>query len=698
MLLPHRRILYLGGRSCSYVCPALKMSSDKGQDEIIRIETGAIPTASMPSPKPQQDRTWNSTRGISFAGEKLKHGPSEIKAERRESVYEAMRSAWSSLLFKAQDYSVPDQETVDRTSNKGHIKRDRVLLAQVSSEGGSTPRAGAEQHLGPIKKANNENRAFQNTIAVSSASGLNFQPSQQLACPDLSTSGYLVEDGTFYPVLSIPQSTCRTEDTRIIEKDRSPLESDSGSTPPPKDAPFCTPLGFHIPKAKLQQAMDAKPSSVGAYWQYTLYQGPDGDKDKVKVHYCKSKDTTEQICQLFLDEEVLGFDIEWKMNASAADGVKKNVALIQMASEKRIALFHIARYPNGTTVDDFVAPALKRIMESPSISKVGVSVKGDCTRLRKFMNIESRGIFELSHLYKLVKYSSGDVKKINKLMVSLAQQVQEHLQLPLWKGEVRSSDWSQDLNYRQIQYAASDSYAGFQLYHMLESKRKALDPTPPRPAHAELKLPIRLANGQTVATYEASENVEESSVDAGPDLPISMEELAHDFFNIKLEDSSPNNSTLVPLARRITNNPLNIHKPPEPSSTSSTAVPSSSTKVMHPNVIEANTWLTNYKNSLPIDRKVIAKPSDLRAYHLWYYQGLEVYEIACRLRDPPLAKSTVASYILQAIIAEHLPFHRNRVWAVLPNLHDSIRGVYQAGIMSELKMKSNRRIQSLWKI
>ena len=403
------------------------------------------------SPKPRHDRTWNSTRGISFTGEKLEHGPSDIKAEKRESVYEAMRSAWSSLLFKALDYPVSDQQTVDRTSNQGLIERDQVLLAHVNSEGGSIPRAGAEQHLGPINKANDENKAFQSTIALSSASGLKFQPSQQLACPDLSTSGCLIEDGTFYPVLDIPQATCATEDTRTIEKGRSPLSSNSGSTPPPEDAPFCTPLGFHIPKAKLQQAMDAKPSSVGAYWQYTLYQGPDGDKDKVKVHYCKSKDTTERVCQLFLDEEVLGFDIEWKMNASAADGVKKNVALVQVASEERIALFHIARYPNGTTVDDVVAPTLKRIMESPKITKVGVSVKGDCTRLRKFMNIESRGIFELSHLYKLVKYSSGDVKKINKVMVNLAQQVREHLQLPLWKGEVRSSDWSQDLNYQQIQ-------------------------------------------------------------------------------------------------------------------------------------------------------------------------------------------------------------------------------------------------------
>lgn len=157
------------------------------------------------------------------------------------------------------------------------------------------------------------------------------------------------------------------------------------------------------------------------------------------------------MAQYFLNEEVLGFDIEWKMNAAAKEGIAKNVALIQLASEDRIALFHVARYSNTNNVDDFIFPALKKIMESWDITKVGVSIKADCTRLRKFLNIDSRGIFELSHLYKLIKFSSIDVKKINKMLVTLAEQVQEHLLLPLWKGEVRSSDWSLDLNYQQIQ-------------------------------------------------------------------------------------------------------------------------------------------------------------------------------------------------------------------------------------------------------
>ena len=131
---------------------------------------------------------------------------------------------------------------------------------------------------------------------------------------------------------------------------------------------FRSPLGFHIPEPKLRDAMLAGPTSTASYWHFTLYQGPGGDSDKVKVHYCKSKETTEKIAQLFLDKEVIGFDIEWSPNSSADGGITKNVSLIQIASEERVLLAHIARYPNATIsekeqrVGDFIAPSLKRIM------------------------------------------------------------------------------------------------------------------------------------------------------------------------------------------------------------------------------------------------------------------------------------------------------------------------------------------------
>lgn len=210
-----------------------------------------------------------------------------------------------------------------------------------------------------------------------------------------------------------------------------------------------SPLGYRIPSATMRESMLASRTSRSAYWQYTFYEGPKGEK--VKVHYCKSLETTERISKLFLNESVIGFDIEWKPQAMAKDGIRKNVAMIQLASEERIALFHVARFSKGDEIDDLVAPSFRHIMESDAITKVGVSVKSDCSRLRKFLGIDSRGLFELSHLYKLVKFATNDVKRINKLLVSLAKQVEEHLMLPLYKdGSVRASDWSEELDYQQI--------------------------------------------------------------------------------------------------------------------------------------------------------------------------------------------------------------------------------------------------------
>ena len=284
-----------------------------------------------------------------------------------------------------------------------------------------------------------------NTIALG---GLNLQASRGLAYPSLPIPSSPPNIEPALPLPDFPTITYGRGKDSGIEKTSRPEAVDSDRRV--DHTQVRTPLGFHIPKDKFQHALLADRSNRAAYWQYTLYQGPGGDKDLVKVHYCKNKIDSERVAQLFLDKDVVGFDIEWKPHASAADGIKKNVALIQVASEEHIALFHIARYPNAKSVDDFIAPALQRVMEFPDITKVGVAIKGDATRLKKFMSIEPRGLFELSHMYKLVKYYPNEVEKINKKLVTLAQQVHEHLQLPLWKGDVRSSDWSKELSSEQI--------------------------------------------------------------------------------------------------------------------------------------------------------------------------------------------------------------------------------------------------------
>lgn len=277
---------------------------------------------------------------------------------------------------------------------------------------------------------------------------------------------------------------------------------------------------FKMTEETFRAAKKAEDGSQESFWSHQLYRGEiaPGEVKKPIVHYCKSIQTTESVLKsYFKEEKVIGFDIEWNPDAYkyANAGPRQNVSLIQIASESRIALFHIALYPK-TDPENLVSPLLRKIMEDPEITKVGVAIKADCTRLRKNLNIDSKGLFELSHLYKLIKYSTTkNYKSINKSLVSLAAQVREHLHLPLFKGgDVRSSNWSQKLLLHQIIYAAADSYAAVQLFNTMEMKRKALDPTPPCPYHADLNLPIRIAKGVEIETDDEAEDIEGQGIDS----------------------------------------------------------------------------------------------------------------------------------------------------------------------------------------
>ena len=469
---------------------------------------------------------------------------------------------------------------------------------------------------------------------------LGLQPSQRMASQTSPSEISIRQDE---PSFMCTSSHSQEEDYKAFaERSTGPPEQEPAGEELVEDA--C--LNFKIPEAELRKAMLATRSTGAAYWRYTLYENPEGCKPM--VHYCQNLQVTERIVQLFLNKNVIGFDIEWKPNATSKDGIKNNVALIQLASEERIALFHIARYAKDG-IENLVSPSLKRLMEDANITKVGVAVKSDCTRLAKYMGIQARGLFELSHLYKLIKHSTGNIKLIDKRLVSLAQQVEEHLQLPMFKGSVRSSDWTERLNFEQIRYAASDSYAGLQLYILMEAKRKALVLIPPRPAHAELNLPIRLANGQTVANYEmpADATVDEHPPKDDAKEVVQIEEMARDFMDIVIEDGE--SSTPV---EEIKKRDANTEKPPE--------------------IVSAETWIQNWRAELPASYKPKATAAFLRAYFLWYHLEKTVPEAAAILRDPPLQTTTVANYILEALRIETLPSQVNRVADVLACLPDSV--------------------------
>lgn len=254
-------------------------------------------------------------------------------------------------------------------------------------------------------------------------------------------------DSSFHPSVS-------TEETEALEAlehdiaDSQPSEAERPATPV---EPPSTSLDYQISHELFHEARESPTGSPGSYWSHTMYRTTreDGTTQNVKVHYCFSKKTMEWVCsKYFVGEPVLGFDLEWLPWATSKGTPRQNVSLIQLASPSRIALFHCSLFGK----DDFVADTFRNIMEDDKVSKVGVAIKADCTRLEKWMGVKTKGILELSHMHKVVKYTREDRPDlIKKSLVPLASLVQDYLGLPLYKGDsVRSSDWTRPLNPKQI--------------------------------------------------------------------------------------------------------------------------------------------------------------------------------------------------------------------------------------------------------
>lgn len=285
---------------------------------------------------------------------------------------------------------------------------------------------------------------------------------------------------------------------------------------------------FRIPAAKWQLLTTNGTASLRGHWTYELYRDAAGNQPK--VHYCKTLVESEACAELFLNEEIIGFDMEWKPSyhkkrskASLAESklpwsqiIKMNASLIQLGSETDIGLFHIAAHP-GTCASELMAPSLRRVLQSPNILKTGVNIlNADGKRVETYLGVKCRGLFELGHLHNLIDTATNDPEQrfASKGLKSLAKLTLKHLHLPLYKGAVRCSDWSQPLNLAKVRYSASDAYVGYHLFRVMNEQRLALDHVPPLPPFAELCLPVAMRQPEAPA-------VPINTTHAAPDVPMT---------------------------------------------------------------------------------------------------------------------------------------------------------------------------------
>ncbi|KAM3562670.1 hypothetical protein MY1884_001695 [Beauveria asiatica] len=515
----------------------------------------------------------------------------------------------------------------------------------------------------------------QEAAPAASDNGLLNKASQPLQLPKKPFTATAKPDWGNRP---IPSTTFTT--TVVVEKTTtgtSTARTQPASQPPdtvPKEPPSTiepplTSLDFNISKDLFKAALGQPKDSAGSFWSHTMYKSTsaDGTVQDVQVHYCTSRQAMELACQTyFAHEPVLGFDLEWVAYATRGDGPRQNVSLIQLASPGRIGLFHVALFPKTDEDEDdgLVAPTFRAIMEDAAVDKVGVHIQADCTRLRNFLGVETRGIFELSHLYKLVKHAGDKQRRrlINKVPVALATQVQEILKLPLFKGEsVRGSNWSKALTSKQLTYSAADAYAGLQLYHVLEERRLAMDPPPDRPRHAELRLPIPIPPTPVVSDVESDAD---SDVESDKD---SSSEFSDDSIEETMLELAMAESSLIAESSSIA--------APSPAAAAAQTQTQTQAPTRDARIVAAEAKMSQLQASRARGR-LLARPSALRTFYLWQANDdLAPADVARLLREPPLQTGTVIGYILDAIQAEKLAFPKERLRReVLSILHPTLAG------------------------
>jgi ribonuclease D len=158
-----------------------------------------------------------------------------------------------------------------------------------------------------------------------------------------------------------------------------------------------------------------------------------------------------------LAADAIGFDTESKPTFLKGEQ-STGPHLVQLALETRVYLFPIQRLP--------AVPALKTILESPRVLKVGFGLRNDLSVLKSRLDIELDNFIDLGEVLRSEEHPGTVGAKIA---------VAHFFSARLKKSKkVGTSNWaSTRLAERQLLYAADDAQVALRVYRAWAAGRKA---------------------------------------------------------------------------------------------------------------------------------------------------------------------------------------------------------------------------------
>lgn len=175
-----------------------------------------------------------------------------------------------------------------------------------------------------------------------------------------------------------------------------------------------------------------------------------------KIHLIQTPWEAEKAVTYLKGCQVLGIDTETR--PSFTKGRFNQVALLQVATEQeQCFLFRL-------NLTGLTLPIIT-LLESPHVTKVGLSLKDDFMMLHKRAPFQPRAIIELQEFVRPFGIQEMSLQKIYGIL--FGEKISKAQRLSNWEAEV--------LTQPQQLYAATDAWACLNIYHKLHELKESGD-------------------------------------------------------------------------------------------------------------------------------------------------------------------------------------------------------------------------------
>lgn len=174
-----------------------------------------------------------------------------------------------------------------------------------------------------------------------------------------------------------------------------------------------------------------------------------------RVHIAQTPEEAEKAVNYLKQYSLLGIDSETR--PSFTKGRSHKVALLQVSTQEDCFLFRLNQ--TGLTL-----PIIS-LLESPAITKIGLSLRDDFMMLRKRAPFEQHACIELQEYVRMFGIQDKSLQKIYGIL--FGEKISKTQRLSNWEAT--------QLTEPQKLYAATDAWACLNIYNKLQELKASGD-------------------------------------------------------------------------------------------------------------------------------------------------------------------------------------------------------------------------------